>query len=408
MLFLVDLLYILFLPVLLAWAALSRIKGHPPRKGLKERLGYGITLESSTKRVLLHAVSVGEVNAIRTLVADLKESEYDVVICVTTDSGIQRAEELFGEHHTVTRFPLDFSFAIKRFIKRIQPSIIALVELEVWPNLIGFCERKEIPVVVINGRLSLRSYKRYKFAKPLLRKTFSRISAIGMQNEEYATRVRKLGGINVSVLGTMKWDNAVLTDFVEGADELAMQLGIDTTKPLVVAGSTAPDEHALLAKIIPENTQLLCAPRKHNWFDEAEQQLAPCNRRTSDVRIKTNRFLLDTIGELDMAYALADIVIIGRSFSPLHGSDPVQSIAFGKPTVIGPNASDFKDMVQLLVDGNGLLQCEKTELSQVVEDLLSNKTKCASLVANGRNIIRSQQGATKAYEQLIMDNTPNA
>ena len=408
MLFLVDLLYILFLPVLLAWAALSRIKGHPPRKGLKERLGYGITLESSTKRVLLHAVSVGEVNAIRTLVADLKESEYDVVICVTTDSGIQRAEELFGEHHTVTRFPLDFSFAIKRFIKRIQPSIIALVELEVWPNLIGFCERKEIPVVVINGRLSLRSYKRYKFAKPLLRKTFSRISAIGMQNEEYATRVRKLGGINVSVLGTMKWDNAVLTDFVEGADELAMQLGIDTTKPLVVAGSTAPDEHALLAKIIPENTQLLCAPRKHNWFDEAEQQLAPCNRRTSNARIKTNRFLLDTIGELDMAYALADIVIIGRSFSPLHGSDPVQSIAFGKPTVIGPNASDFKDMVQLLVDGNGLLQCEKTELSQVVEDLLSNKTKCKSLVSNGRDIIRSQQGATKAYEQLIMDNTPNA
>jgi 3-deoxy-D-manno-octulosonic-acid transferase len=401
-------LYILFLPVLLAWTALSRLQGHPPRKGLKERLGYGKTLPTSDKRVLLHAVSVGEVNAIRTLVFNLDKSGYDVVVCVTTDSGIKRAQELFGAKHTVTRFPLDFSFAIKRFLSRIQPSIIALVELEIWPNLISISSQKNIPIVVINGRLSLRSYKRYKLAKCLLRKTFSRIAAIGMQNKEYAMRVRDLGGENVSVQGTMKWDNAILSDFVEGAKEFAAQFGIDTTKQLVVAGSTTPEEHELLLSSIPDNTQLLCAPRRHNWFDEAEQQLAPCNRRTSDVRVKTHLFLLDTIGELDKAYALADIVVIGRSFSPLHGSDPVQSIALGKPTIIGPNASDFKDMVQLLVDGNGLIQCDKTNLSNVIEELLSNKSACKSLVKNGRAIISSQQGATKRYEQLIMDNTPHA
>jgi len=406
MLFLVDVLYFLCTPLLLLWAALSRIKGHPPRKGLLGRLGHGVTLAKCTNRVLLHAVSVGEVNAIRTLVSDLGANGYELVICVTTDTGLQRAEELFGKNHTVTRYPLDFGFSVRRFLKRVKPNIIALVELEVWPNFIGISANKNIPVVVINGRLSERSFKRYKIATPLLRKTFSRLTAIGMQTEMYAQRVRELGGKNVSVLGTMKWDNALFSDSVEGAEELANDLGIDVNKPLLVAGSTTPEEHALLLDSIPDDLQFLCAPRRPEWFDDAEKILAPCNRKTSNTRTHTNHFLLDTFGELDKAYALADIVVIGRSFSPLHGSDPVQSIALGKPTIIGPNASDFEDMVQLLVAGDGLIQCNKEELAIHIKELLVDKTIGNHLVKNGQKVIASQQGATKRYEQLIMDNTP--
>ena len=406
MLFFVDIAYLLALPFLLVFAAISRLKGHPPRKDLRARLGAGELLDIHSKRVLLHAVSVGEVNAIRTLVSNLKSTGYDVVICVTTDTGLQRARELFAEQHTVTRFPFDLGFAVRKFLHRIDPSIIALVELEVWPNFIGISAKNNIPVVVINGRLSHRSYKRYKLAKFLLKKTFSSLTAIGMQNEIYAKRVRELGGVNVSVQGTMKWDNAVIADSVEGSDELASQLGIDRDKPLIVAGSTTSEEHRLLLDSIPDGTQLLCAPRRPEWFDDAENILAPCNRRTSSDRCSTNHFLLDTFGELDKAYSLADIVVIGRSFSPMHGSDPVQPIALGKPTIIGPNASDFTDMVQLLVSNNGIIQCTQQDLKNNIQSLLHDKVQAKALAENGRTVITSQQGATHRYEKLIMDNTP--
>ena len=406
MFILIDIAYLIALPILILIAIISRINGHPRRRNLGERLGAGVTLAPHPKRVLLHAVSVGEVNSIRTLVPELKENGYDVVICVTTDTGLQRAVELFSDTHTVTRFPFDFSFSIRKLLTRIKPSVIGLVELEVWPNLIGMSSQRNIPVVVINGRLSERSYKRYTLAKVILRNTFSRLTAIGMQSKEYADRVRSLGGNNVTIQGTMKWDNVVLSDSVEGAQELARDLGIDLDKPLVVGGSTTQEEHLLLRDSIPEDVQLLCAPRRTEWFDDAVKILAPCNRRTSRERCNTNHFVLDTFGELDKAYALADVVVIGRSFSPLHGSDPVQPIALGKPTIIGPNASDFKDMVQLLVEGQGLLQCSKENLKEHITSLLTDKAKSSALAKNGRAIIASQQGATKRYEQLIMDNTP--
>ena len=406
MVLLLDIAYLLAIPFLVLFAILSRIKGHPRREDLRGRLGAGEELEAHPRRILLHAVSVGEVNSIRLLVEELKAKDFDVVVCVTTDTGLKRAKELYEANHTVTRFPFDFGFAIKKFLQRVKPTVIGLVELEVWPNLIGICAKKKIPVVVINGRLSERSYKRYKLVSFILRKTFSRLSAIGMQTEEYATHARELGGVNVQVLGTMKWDNAILSNTVEGANELAADLQIDKSKPLIVAGSTTPEEHVLLLASIPENAQLLCAPRRPEWFDEAAQTLTPCNRRTSSERQTTQTFLLDTIGELDKAYALADIVIIGRSFSPHHGSDPVQAISFGKPTIIGPNVLDFKDMVQQLVDGGGLLQCSKENLQEQITLLLSDKTKCNALAACGREVIQSQQGATKKYAQLIMDNTP--
>jgi len=404
----VDIAYFLALPFLVLFACISRLKGHPRRRDLGARLGVGHSLNPHSKRILLHAVSVGEVNAIRTLVSDLKAIGYDVVICVTTDTGIARANDLYSDSCTVTRFPFDFSFSVRRFLHRIKPTIVALVELEVWPNLIATCAKRQIPVVVINGRLSKRSFTKYKLVKPVLRRTFRQLTAIGMQNEVYANRVRELGAHHVSVVGTMKWDNATLRDFVEGANELADDLHIDRSKPLIVAGSTTPEEHKLCKKILPNGVQLLCAPRRPEWFDDAVKTLSPCNRRTSNTRQQTSHFVLDTIGELDKAYALADIVIIGRSFAPLHGSDPTQSIALGKPTIIGPNVSDFEEMVELLVDGGGLIQCSTQELKGHIQSLLDDDALKERISKAGRKVIASQQGATKRYEDLIVEYTPNA
>ena len=405
---LVDIAYFLALPFLILFAFISRLKGHSPREDLRARLGVGEALLNHPKRALLHAVSVGEVNAIRKLVSELQSREYDVVVCVTTDTGIARARELFSESCHVTRFPFDFSFSIRRFLNRIKPTIVALVELEVWPNLISTCSKRSIPVVVVNGRLSERSFKRYKIARPFLRRTFQKLSAIGMQNELYADCVRELGATNVSVEGTMKWDNAIITDDIDGSEQLADELQIDRSKPLVVAGSTAPDEHALLRDAIPNGVQLLCAPRRPEWFDDAQKTLAPCNRRTSEHRSATRFFLLDTIGELDKAYAIADIVVIGRSFVQLHGSDPTSSVALGKPTIIGPNVSDFDEMVHNLVQGGGLIQCSSDELAGHIHSLLEDDILKTAIIDGGRKVIESQQGATQRYVNLIVEHTPDA
>src|SRR5262249_14810801 len=144
---------------------------------------------------------------------------------------------------------------------------------------------------------------------------------------------------------------------VEGAEQLGVEMGIDRGKPLVVAGSTAPDEHELLVNAVPEGVQLLCAPRRPEWFDHAAAVLAGCARRSKGERgSSAGRFLLDTIGELRMAYALADIVVVGRSFGNLHGSDMIEPVALGKPTIIGPAVADFQDAVDALLTGDGILQ----------------------------------------------------
>jgi len=366
-----------------------------------ERLGVGSQIPYQTKPILLHAVSVGEVNAIRDLVKTLAEDGYQIVVSVTTNTGIKRAEELFGAAHTVVRYPLDFSWSVKKFLNRTNPSLLVLVELEVWPNMLRIAEQKNIPVVVVNGRLSDRSFKRYKKVSWLLRKTFCKLSIVGMQNDSYAEKVSFLGAKNVQVLGTMKWDNAIIRDSIDSADELAINLQIDPNKPLIVAGSTTPEEHRLLFDAIPKNVQLLVAPRRPEWFEDAEEIFSPCNRRTSTDRSDSRYFVLDTIGELTAAYSLATIVVIGRSFAPLHGSDPTEPIGLGKPTIVGPNMGDFPDITQVLLKVNGIVQSNAADLKTNIEQLLSDKNICETLTSNGREAIASHQGATKRYVQLI-------
>ena len=162
------------------------------------------------RRVLIHAVSVGEVNAIRELVAALDAGGCEVVVATTTDTGTARAQALFGSRHQVVRFPFDLSWMVLRFLRRIEPDSVVLVELEVWPNLLAGCARLGMPVLVINGRLTSRSHRRYAMVKPLVRRMFSRLAWVGVQDEDYAARFRDLGAApgRIDVIGNMKWDNA--------------------------------------------------------------------------------------------------------------------------------------------------------------------------------------------------------
>jgi 3-deoxy-D-manno-octulosonic-acid transferase len=254
----------------------------------------------------------------------------------------------------------------------------------------------------------------------LLRATFARLSCVAAQNEEYAKRFEALGVAPsaIHVTGTMKWDTAQIADDVPGADALAADLGIDRTRPLVVAGSTAPEEHALLHAATPRGVQLLCAPRKPEWFDAAAAALPGCVRRsatknsagttTSNQKrgAAGDRFLLDTIGELRQAYALADVVVIGRSFGNLHGSDMMEPVALGKPVIVGPAVADFQDTVDGLLAGDGIIQTSAADLPQAIQSLLNDPARRAELARNGRTVIEAHQGATSRNVDLIMSHLP--
>ncbi len=357
-------------------------------------------------RVLLHGVSVGEVNAIRELVETLSAPpiEAEIIVSATTDTGCSRAKSLFDGRHRVVRYPLDFSFAVRRFLRSVRPDVVVLVELEVWPNFVRAAARQGCPVCVVNGRLTDRSVRGYRLLGPALRPSFRGLAFVAAQNDAYARRFGEMGVPRErrNVTGTMKWDTAEIADHVDGSEELAESMGIDRTRPLVVAGSTAPGEHELLVGAVGEKVQLLCAPRRPEWFDQAAAAMPGCARRShGDCGSKTGRFLLDTIGELRQAYALADVAVVGRSFGNLHGSDMMEPVALGAAVVTGPAVLDFRDTVDALLAGDGLVQTDRRNLRETLAQLLADPERRRQLVENGRVVLRAHQGATQRNAELI-------
>jgi 3-deoxy-D-manno-octulosonic-acid transferase len=373
------------------------------------RFGQGDALPRARgRRILVHAVSVGEVNAIRTLVDRLSSDRTapEVVVCATTDTGFARAREVFAPKHHVVRYPFDASWMVRAFLDRVRPDLVALCELEVWPNFVDDCSARGIPVVVVNGRLSARSFRRYALARAIVAPTFRKLRAALVQQQEYAARFFALGvpAGRVFVTGTMKWDTANVADQVPGAAELAAELGIDRSRPLVVAGSTAPEEHALLRDAVPPGTQLLCAPRKPEWFDAAAGDLPGCARRSRrEQGSGSGRFLLDTIGELRKAYALADVVVIGRSFGSLHGSDPMEPAALGKPIVCGPRMGDFRESFEALRDSGALeVAPDSAALTRVLGALVADPAERARRGAAARATVIAHQGATERTSEALL------
>lgn len=406
-----DLVYIpLALVTLPKW-------GGKKREGWGERFGKieSLPAKGDRRRVLLHAVSVGEVSALRTIMPLLAERGLEVVVSATTDTGLKRARELFGATCHVRRYPLDLSWAVARFLDAVKPDAVALVELELWPNFVQACTKREVPMCVINGRLSARSFRGYRKIRFLLQRTFASLAFAAVQDEEYRERFVAMGvpSEKCVVAGSVKWDNATIVDEVPGAAELARSLGIDRTKPLIVAGSTGPiagsSEEAMLHAACPPGVQLLCAPRKPERFEEAAAAMPGCVRRSRTKGAEesptstSDRFLLDSIGELRQAYALADVVVVGRSFGDLYGSDPLEPIGLGKPTVIGPAVSDFATIVAALERDGGIMRSTPQMIAQNLSQLLENKVLAADFAAGGRRSIRKHQGASLRQAQMVAD-----
>ncbi|MBN1786878.1 MAG: 3-deoxy-D-manno-octulosonic acid transferase, partial [Sedimentisphaerales bacterium] len=419
-----DIIYLLALVAISPKILYRAIAQNRYRKGWDERLGKVCRKSPDKKCIWIHAVSVGEVNATKTIIAELKKqlSEYEMVISATTDTGIERAKKLYGDELAVFYFPFDFSFSIRRAFKRLRPSICLLMELEVWPNFTARAAHSNIPVVVVNGRISDRSFPTYNLVKPFVKPTFERITLFLAQSDEYAQRFIELAGRKDTTIITssLKYDTAQITEKVEGADKLAEQLNIEGQR-LLVAGGTGPNEEKIIIEAFKNlkeddnysDIRLAIVPRKPERFDEVSKliknsglQLTRYSKiKDTDQKI-TDRdavILGDTMGDLRKFYSLATVVFVGRSLVPMGGSDMMEPTAMKKPTIFGPHTFNFKQTVTALLAKEGAVEVKDgKQLYESVKKFLDDPQFAAQIAANGQKVIKENQGATQKTIDAII------
>ncbi len=263
-----------------------------------QRMGHVSRRESTGPAVLIHAVSLGEINATAALVKLLRQSRPDlhVIISTTTQTGYDRGRQLYGAEEAVTlvRFPLDFTAAIRRLLGALRPSLVVLMELELWPNFLRQCDKRKIPVLLVNGRMTPSAHKRYKWGKPIIASMLRRLAIICAQDQIYADRFAQLGAPpdRLRITGTMKFDTAEIADRVDGDEQLAAEVGLKPgIEPILVCGSTGPGEEKIILdayrRLIPKfpALRLVIVPRKPERFDEVAASIRragfPLLRRTT-------------------------------------------------------------------------------------------------------------------------------
>ncbi|MBE0536330.1 MAG: 3-deoxy-D-manno-octulosonic acid transferase [Phycisphaerae bacterium] len=419
-----DLMYLLGIAIYSPKMIYRILRQNRYRSGWKERFG-NISRRSPDKPCIwIHAVSVGEVNAARTLIVQLQAElpDYEVVLSATTDTGMARAKALYGEELSVFYFPFDFSPVMQKAVRNINPAACLLMELEIWPNLAQIAAEKGIPLVVVNGRISDRSFPRYLKIKPLVQPMFARLSLALAQTEEYAERFRALGcdPDKVIVTSSLKYDTAQVADTIEGADALAAQLNLGD-EPLWVAGGTGPDEEKAILGIFAElKKDARCAPlrvaivpRKPERFEEVANLIAQSG--FDSVRYSTLKnenkaaqgkpavILGDTMGDLRKFYSLAAVVFVGRTLTPMGGSDMMEPAALGKCTIFGPHTFNFKQTVDALLSAGGAIEVKDAEeLLTTMQKCLTDPAQARQIAAAGQNVIKQNQGATRKSVDAVV------
>jgi 3-deoxy-D-manno-octulosonic-acid transferase len=398
---------------------------------LRERMGEVPARNLSDSAVMVHAVSVGEINATTALIRRLREMMPDLqfIVSTTTQKGFEQGQRLYGKAPDVTliRYPLDFSSGVQRVLDRLRPALVVLMELEIWPNFLRHCEQRNIPVIVANARMSTASYRRYRWVKPLVASMFRRVNRICAQNEEHARRFIELGAPpdSVVIAGNMKFDTATIADRIDGDAELAAAVGLfPGPQTIWVCGSTGPGEEPIILRVYRQllgrfnRLRLVIVPRKPERFDEVAELIEAMRfhsvRRSSgqppvaDGGMVPPVVLGDTMGELRKFYSIADVVFVGRSLVDLgskqHGSDMIEPAALAKPVVVGPWTGNFKDVMRKLHQAQGVLIAEdESQLQESIALLLNSPGQAMAIGQRAQTVVQREQGATERHVQIILE-----
>ncbi len=425
---LIDLFYGLALVILSPFWLYRMVRHGRYRADWAQRLGAVPVRHHLQPVIWIHAVSLGEVNGIRTLVNELASQlpDYELVISSTTDTGMAAARQSFAPARRVFRFPLDFSCVVARAFGRLKPDLVVLMEGEIWPNFLGQANRRGVPVVVVNGRMSEdKGYPRYRRIRFLTRRMFSRLTLLAVQENLYADRFIELGTPpdRVRVTGTMKFDTAALSRHVMGQEALAAAMGLTPADRLVVAGGTGDGEEVVLLELwaalrhagqLPAGARLAIVPRKPERFDEVARlieshEFTPVRRsqrpdgQQGPPLDPAAVILGDTMGELRKFYALADAVFVGRSLVPMGGSDMIEAAALGKAVAFGPHVYNFPQAQRLVEAGVVRQVADVNGLGTALVEWLADPAAAAELGRRAQDVIRAEQGATLRNVQALCE-----
>jgi len=393
------------------WALLRSLTGRRKLGDVRGRLGRTVYPDADGG-VWIHAVSVGEVGVARNLAGALvrRHPERRIVLSVTTAAGRELAPRMVSASIPVFPFPFDLAGPVEKSLEAVRPGLVLLTETEIWPLFLERAAARGVPVALVNGRLSRRSFGRYGLVRGAFSASLSRIALFAMQSAADADRVRALGAPadRVHVTGNVKYDLPEAGAFADAVRLRAVSAG----RPVLVAASTAEGEEAIALeawRALPAPRPLLAlAPRRPERFDAAaalvEKSGLALVRRSSPapVAATADAYLLDSIGELAALYREARLAFLGGSFAPVGGHNPIEAWAAGVPVVVGPNTENFAGIV---ADGaaRGFLRqvAKPAALGEEIARALADETATAEAGTRARRFVEENRGAAARTVDLL-------
>ncbi|SEG82518.1 lipid IV(A) 3-deoxy-D-manno-octulosonic acid transferase [Marinobacterium lutimaris] len=411
-----TLLFYLLIPLLLArlWWRGRKAPGY--RKNWTQRLGLGDRLSGPV--IWIHAVSVGETLAVVPMVERLlkRYPSHRILMTNMTPTGAAQVEKAFGDRVEQRFCPWDLPLAWSAFLRRVKPAICIVVETELWPNLVSGCARKGVPVMLVNARLSERSARGYRRFSALTRPMLQRLNLIAAQHEADAGRFRELGAPpeRVSVTGSIKFDISPDLSLRDSGRALRTLWGAE--RPVVIAASTHEGEDELLLRcwrsLKERQPDLLLAlvprhPERFAGVTELASQFSHnvCARSSGETPdSQTDIYIGDTMGELMMLYAAADIAFVGGSFSGTGGHNPLEPAALGLPVIMGPDTFNFAAICEALKDAGGMSQVvDEKGLTAQLGTWLDQPDQARAAGRAGEAFLKQNQGALDRLEALIAE-----
>jgi 3-deoxy-D-manno-octulosonic-acid transferase len=395
-------------------------------ESLRQRLGYlPISFNvDADESIWIHAVSVGEALAARALAADLKARypRLRLFLSTTTVAGQQVARRNLQHLDATFYFPLDWVFIIRRILKIVRPRLFIMMETEIWPNLLHLCRKRGIRTAVINGRISSRSYPRYRLIRPFFRRVLADVDRFCMQSDESAQRLLALGAepSRVSVTGNLKFDSLELPAPVahgKPRQRVLRFFRLSSRRTVVVAGSTMKGEESAVlhafarVKAASPGALAILAPRRPERFGEVERLAREAGfvtaRRSElpiDAEPRADVVVLDSIGELAHLYQLATVVFVGGSLVDHGGHNILEPAVYGKPIVFGPHMQNLKEIAQTFLANSAAVQVSsERELDEVLVKLVNDPVWRARLGAAARALIDSNRGAKEKTLAVIAE-----
>jgi 3-deoxy-D-manno-octulosonic-acid transferase len=394
---------------------------------LGQRLGYlpvSFNLDGD-ESIWVHAVSVGEVLSARPLFSELRAQypKLRLFLSTTTLTGQQLARRSVSDVDAVFYFPFDWTFTARRTLNVVRPRLFVMIETEIWPNLLRECRRRRIKTVMVNGRISYRSFPRYRLVRPFMKRVLADIDRFCVQGEETSRRLVELGAdpARITVTGSLKFDSLESSPTPgRGRERVLRFFRMPASRPVIIAGSTLKGEeepviHAFnRIRAAGTNAMLIIAARHPERFGDVErlcrQEGLAAVRRTElpiDSEPRADAVVLDTIGELAQLYQLATVVFVGGSLVPAGGHNILEPALYGKPIVFGPHMENFGEIAEAFLANGAAIQVRSSgEFEDTLVNLVGDPVRRARVGAAARALVESNRGARDRTLTVIHDVFP--